>query len=297
MAPSPATDQWSRVGGTLLQIRAESLAEDMAFIVEKGLAGVMCYEEQVALLVDYRLPELCVRDHLVFAPTSKSDLSNIALMTHLTRLTLDCEGLRADLRCLDRLEKLEVVAGKHVLLPLQTPLLRRLRLHKFSPQPSDLTALPGAPLLDCLWVGVGSLALLAGIERFCALDEIRLAWLPKLTRIGPLATLPKLRSLYIENCANVGDIEALRGARTLEVLEIHNKSIASLAFLNDLPALRQVNVGKTNVLDGDLSPLLRIASVNFVNRKHYSHTRQGKLVKNEYGHDQIEFGPMRLRRQ
>jgi hypothetical protein len=296
MAPSPATDQWARVGGTLLKIRAASFVEDIAFIVEKGLAGVRCNANEVSLLADYRFPELCVHDN-IFVPKSDLDLSNIASMTQLTGLTLDCEGLHADLRRLDRLEELEVIVGKRVQLPAQTPSLRKLTLRKFSPQPSDLGLLPDAPLLDYLWIVAGSLASVEGIARFRSLELIRLALLPKLMRVAPLTSLLSLRRLDIEACPNVIDIDQLRDLRSLEVLYIHNKSIPSIAFLTDLPALQEVNLGETNVLDGDLSPLLRIPSVHFVNRKHYSHTRTREEVLNEYGHMQYRYGPMLTQRR
>lgn len=87
-------------------------------------------------------------------------------------------------------------------------------------------------------------------------------------------------------------MDRLGEARSLEVLHIQNKSIPSVAFLKDLSALREVNLTDTNVLDGDLSPLLRIPKVHFVNRKHYSHTRTSEKFTDEYGNWGFRYGPM-----
>ena len=49
-------------------------------------------------------------------------------------------------------------------------------------------------------------------------------------------------------------------------------NLASLAFLNKLLALDEFRFVKMEVLDGDLTPLLRLKSVGFIDKRSYSHT-------------------------
>jgi len=97
------------------------------------------------------------------------------------------------------------------------------------------------------------LASLSGMEGLADLEELDIDTCRRLTSIQEVGDLSRLRKLCFGNC---GDIE-------------------SLGALDELNALKEVVFDRsTNIIDGDLSPLLRqkhLTSVWFRNRRHYSH--------------------------
>lgn len=97
---------------------------------------------------------------------------------------------------------------------------------------------------------------LAGIESLTELEEVNINTCRKIRSIDHLGQLSKLRKLFL---SNLGDIESLKPLQNLSNLE-------AMSFPES-----------TNILDGDLSPLLtnkRLSGVSFQNRRHYSHRRE-----------------------
>jgi internalin A len=94
---------------------------------------------------------------------------------------------------------------------------------------------------------------LDGVERLHTLTRLEIGTCRKIGRLDPITDLTNLRRLFFNNC---GEIESIAPLHPLKKLEW-------LLFYED-----------TNILDGDLSPLVALpALVNlaFQNRKHYSH--------------------------
>jgi len=97
---------------------------------------------------------------------------------------------------------------------------------------------------------------LAGIEQLMELEELEIHTCRRVRSINEIGCLPRLRKLHLNND---GDIESFKPLAKLDGLE-------SVAFYES-----------TNVVDGDLSPLLcqkNLSSVSFQNRRHYSHRRE-----------------------
>ena len=116
---------------------------------------------------------------------------------------------------------------------------------------SDLTKLKSLRLanLKCL-------RSLAGIERLVNLEELDIHTCPRIGSIDEVSHLSRLRKLYLNND---GKIESLKPLAKLTQLE-------SVLFYES-----------TNIVDGDLSPLLRqqqLTNISFRNRRHYSHSRE-----------------------
>ena len=134
--------------------------------------------------------------------------------------------------------------------------LESLRLYS----PTRLESLKGVESLSQLkWFELARatrLTSLAGIESLADLEHFELHTCRKIRDISPVVALRKLREFYLRNCGEIESITPLRGLQELE------------QFLFD---------ESTNVLDGDLSPLKelpRLNSVAFMERPHYSHTRE-----------------------
>jgi protein phosphatase 1 regulatory subunit 7 len=82
-----------------------------------------------------------------------------------------------------------------------------------------------------------------------------------------------VETLHIETCSSIQDFAALAKCKSLRRLRYINCGvIGSLAPLRDFKALEEFRFVKTNVLDGDMTPLMSLKSIGFENKRHYSHT-------------------------
>jgi internalin A len=110
-----------------------------------------------------------------------------------------------------------------------------------------------------------------GLDQSAALSILDLSHNSKLASIG---RMPKsLTKLKVRKCGELRDLAFLAHHQNLEFL--YFDVMENLAFVPDLPMLAYI--GFENVLDGDLSPLLKSASLTKVGfhppkRKHYSHS-------------------------
>ena len=122
-------------------------------------------------------------------------------------------------------------------------------------------------------------ASLRGIASFPSLQRLRLLALPALRDLAPIGELGlSLRSLELSRCRRVGRLDELHRLINLErLLVLDCGAIDSLHPIQDLP-LRELHFYEsTNIVDGDLSALLAMATlrdVSFANRRHYSETRE-----------------------
>jgi hypothetical protein len=125
---------------------------------------------------------------------------------------------------------------------------------------SPIRSLEGlAPLLELRSLRVGDLrqlASLSGIENLIRLERLEINTCRKICAINEISSLAKLRELHLNN---LGDIQSLKPLAKLS--QLHRVTFAE----------------STNVLDGDLSPLVGLPAlevVSFHNRRHYSLRRE-----------------------
>ena len=118
------------------------------------------------------------------------------------------------------------------------------------------------------------------IDFIAALAELRELLLGGLdtagvTSIAPIARLNALRVLTIGDCRGCSDLEELGSLRALEVLSIERgPELPSLRFLRGLSQLRDLDLCKTPVADGDLGVLVELPSLEEIHsptpwRKNY----------------------------
>jgi len=123
-----------------------------------------------------------------------------------------------------------------------------------------------------------------GLSALSNLKYLRLANLKKLKSLDGLENLTQLEELKIHSCkgtsviTNIFKLVKLKRLHLLETGTIESiKGIENLFELWDF-----IFYGSTNILDGDISPVLKLknlAKISYQNRKHYSHKREdfGKL--------------------
>ena len=96
------------------------------------------------------------------------------------------------------------------------------------------------------------------------------------TAQGLAASCPELRHLHLKTSRKFQDLSSLFKLKRLEVLCLNGcGDLPDLKFLARFPRLRDFRFVDTNVLDGDLSPLLslpKLESIGTMDKRHYSHT-------------------------
>lgn len=155
--------------------------------------------------------------------------------------------------------------------------LRELFVNRYKGRSS----LPFAGLinLESLAISNAPIRNLDGLRGLSKLRSLRLAGLQKLASLAGLETLTKLEDLDVNTCRAVRSIDEVSSLVLLRKLSLANDGdIESLKPLDKLRGLESVVFYEsTNIVDGDLSPLVRqksLTRVAFMNRRHYSHRRE-----------------------
>ena len=104
---------------------------------------------------------------------------------------------------------------------------------------------------------------LEGCEFLESLDTLRLYYNRSLEDISTLCgNADTVTFLDIENCGRISDFSVLETLKNLEVLSIYGRNkIPSIQFINKLKHLDSFDFD-INVLDGDLTPCLRLSSAD-----------------------------------
>jgi internalin A len=147
--------------------------------------------------------------------------------------------------------------------------LRYARISKLRTE--DLSFLSGTRKLTELWIIRAAGKSLRGLDSSPALSTLDISYCSKLQEIK---TLPKsLVKLKIKKCPKLRVLSFLAGHPTLEFLYVD-----VMRTVDFVPGLRRLSyIGFENVLDGDLQPLVKSASLRDVGfypakRKHYTHS-------------------------
>ena len=130
------------------------------------------------------------------------------------------------------------------------------------------------------------------IDRFHGLSNLNLIQLP-IQDLGGMSELTALTECVIAYCPKLKDFSGLRFCRSLQTLELdHVKGVSaedlsympnlrklilsdagalpSIKFIDSLPNLKFLSFVGTNILDGDLTPCLRLDYAGTLNKRHYN---------------------------
>jgi len=143
----------------------------------------------------------------------------------------------------------------------------------------NLTAFSRLANLESLAVLSAPIETVEGIASLQKLRMLRLANLKKLRSLDGLQFLSMLEELEMHTCPRVASINEVGALANLRKLHLNNDGeLASLKPLNAINRLESVLFYEsTNIVDGDLSPLMNqknLTRVSFRNRRHYSHKRE-----------------------
>lgn len=139
----------------------------------------------------------------------------------------------------------------------------------------DLAELTHLPLQELVLKERPKVTSLDGVERLAALRTLRVLRAARLERVDALTGLGHLGVLDLERCRQVGCDPVISTLAALTRLNLSETGpMQTLAPIRGCEALETVHLyGSTNVLDGDLSPLLslpRLRELRMRERAHYS---------------------------
>lgn len=156
--------------------------------------------------------------------------------------------------------------------------LEELSLHKYAPiSGSNLADMPVAPNLRKLELLGSAIKDLGEIDRYPKLECLDIYSTRNLVSVAGIERCSFLKRLELDGCKNINDLqETLRKCSGLERLVLMKVSdLENIQFIERMPNLKWLNLMNTNVIDGDMSPLLRHPSLEyavFTSKKHFSHT-------------------------
>jgi len=128
--------------------------------------------------------------------------------------------------------------------------------------------------LELNWANVKDFS---GIEKLSALKRLELHYCTKLETDAGLSVLSdKIEYLHINQSKKLQSIDEICKLSKLKVLCLNSCGpLENLLFLKMFPNLMDFRFVDTNILDGDLTPLIEhptIRSVGFLNKRHYNYS-------------------------
>ncbi len=118
-----------------------------------------------------------------------------------------------------------------------------------------------------------SISSIEGISKVSNLKKLRIESCPKLEDISEIKNLENLKVLILENIkkCDLSFLEEMKCTQSLECLVLRNcGSIPSIKFFERYPNLQCFDFLYTNIIDGDLTPCLRLKEANTFNKRHYN---------------------------
>lgn len=167
-----------------------------------------------------------------------------------------------DLKPLKELRKLVLEWRKNKILGIEHCLnLEYLAAIDFDQV--DFSLLEKAPQLKTFRVKTSKIKSVHGLEFVPYLEDLLIANCRSLESVKSISNHKNLRTLHVEACKKIMDFEYLEGLPNLEkILIMDCGDIASLGFLRNFPSLNEFRlIGRSKIIDGDLSPLENIKTV------------------------------------
>ena len=159
-------------------------------------------------------------------------------------------------------------------LPSGEGALESLYLKGYNPKSKDLTALPEYEKLETLELVQAGITSLDGVERQKSLRELDISYCKSLATVAALVGTPVER-VHFEACARIENIPVLSQCPHMKSIRLSAcGNLQSLGFLKKSQTIEEFRFVKMEVADGDMTPLLELKSVGFIDKRGYSHTSE-----------------------
>lgn len=144
-------------------------------------------------------------------------------------------------------------------------------LHLWKIKAKNFESLSMFSSVEKLLLNKPTMTTLDGVEKFKNLKTLKLIYMANLTDISAISGAA-LEKLSIQNAKKITDYSAIGACeRLLRLRVIDSAPIQSLSFIDKLKGLQSFRFIKTDVIDGNLSPLLELEDVYFTHKKHFTH--------------------------
>ena len=152
---------------------------------------------------------------------------------------------------------------------------RYISAAKFKSKSENLLDFPTIGGVDCLYIGSSNIKSFSGLSRFGDVKRLEAQYCLKLESESGLADLRNsLEWLHINQSKKFTPGEELFSLKKLRVLCLNVCGpLQDLEFLYNFPDLLDFRFVDTNILSGDLTPLIRhptLCSAGFMNKRHYN---------------------------
>jgi hypothetical protein len=209
-------------------------------------------------------------------------LDGIEELVNLRMLSLsDKTNFHLDLSKYKRMCRCSLIWNKNISNISSCKKMEDLTLRKVSKAEflaesiSELRELKELALMEC------KMADLSFLSKLSMLHALEIYYDSNLKDITSIKYCQKLNKLILDHCRNISSYDILGQLKNLSFLTISDSAeIPALDFIKPLKKLKHFGFVGTNVIDGDLSPCLKIEHVGFNNRKHYSHKYE-EFAKNK----------------
>lgn len=134
-----------------------------------------------------------------------------------------------------------------------------------------------------LWY-CSSLNDISAIKKLPNLLSLDIGPCPRLKNIDDIVNNESLRALCLHGCKNV-DIEIIRTLKALRFLYLENcNPIPSIRFIDDLKNMLGLLILGTKIIDGDLTPAMRLKDAGITVMRHYNIDEDDLPNNKEYGY-------------
>ncbi len=128
--------------------------------------------------------------------------------------------------------------------------------------------LPQLKSLACAQIPFSTLSRMENLRN---LQKLQINYCTKLTDISALRECLNLKILEFTACKQIKDFTPLSQLNNLERLQLFNcGEISSLKFIESMENLKSLVFMSTNILDGDLSPCMRLEYAGTNDKRHYN---------------------------
>ncbi|WP_372725839.1 hypothetical protein [Novipirellula sp.] len=207
------------------------------------------------------------------------DLAGLQYLEGLEYLTLDTYKDPPDLGQFSMLRTLSAEWSPQLSVDERNEQLEKLTLFNYKCPHSDLSYLPLIPSLKHLELNLSSVTLLDGADRQRHVQSLHFYRFLKLTRIAAIAALSggSLQRIKFELCKKIEDIDQLGQLESVKKITLDRcADINDLEFLRGCSQLEEFVILDTKIVSGNLRPLLELPKLSYFftsDKHHHSHTK------------------------
>jgi len=265
--------------GRYLVISSDRIAESLEFMNQEGIDKleinrVLGYQaDNISFLQDFQQIKGLVIIHLLL-----EDISPIHYLNQLEDLSVStyCKS-EINFSSFPSLTDCTLEWRPKASSLFNCKNLKSLCINRYSGK--DTSAFANLDNLENLSILNSSIQNLNGLSGLHKLLFLGVYNIRKLYSLDGIQSLTALHELAFTGCRKITSLEEVRTLCNLKHLNFStNFNIDTIKPIEDLKYLQQISFYEsTNVVDGDLSPLLKLRNlqrVAFMNRRHYSHKRE-----------------------